>query len=104
MPPIRSKTLYIKGLLEAASDTTDDVSKRNDDARRTRTKATTIGAIDCDQRERAGRRKRRQKFDARANREKAGAAPHSKPAAATQPWIKKRISRATFYRQQRAAP
>jgi hypothetical protein len=74
-----------------------------DDSRRTRTKATTIGAIDCDQRQRARRRKRRRKLDARARREKAGAAPHSKSAAATQPWIKERISRATYYRRQRAA-
>jgi hypothetical protein len=74
-----------------------------DDARRTRTKTTTIGAIDCDQCQRARRRKRRRKLDGRANREKAGAAPHSKSAAATQPWVKERISRATFYRRQRAA-
>jgi hypothetical protein len=68
-----------------------------DDARRTRTKATTIGAIDCDQRQRARRRKRRRKLAARADREKAGSRPHSKSAEATRPWIKDGISRRTYY-------
>jgi hypothetical protein len=71
-----------------------------DDAIRTRLKITTIGAVDCDKVQRERRRKRKGKTAARARRAKAGAKPHAKSAAATQPWIKDGVSRATYYRRR----
>jgi hypothetical protein len=68
-----------------------------DDATRTHLKITTIGAIDCDKRQREQRRKRKRKLDARARRAQAGAKPHVQSAERRMPWIKAGISRRTYY-------
>jgi hypothetical protein len=71
-----------------------------DDATRKRLRITTIGAIDCSKIQRVRRRKRKAKAAARARRAKAGAKPHAKSAAETQPWIAEGISRRTWYRRR----
>lgn len=59
-----------------------------DDAARTRTKAWTIGAVDCDKAERLERRKVMRAAAARTKRAAAGATPRSQSISATKPWIK----------------
>jgi hypothetical protein len=59
-----------------------------DDATRTRAKAWTIGAVDCDKAAREERRKITRAATARARRAAAGATPRAQSITATEPWIK----------------
>jgi hypothetical protein len=59
-----------------------------DDETRTKAKAWTIGAVDCDKAEREERRKITRAAAARARRAAAGATPRAQSITATKPWIK----------------
>jgi hypothetical protein len=59
-----------------------------DDATRTRAKAWTIGATDCDKAAREERRKITRAATERARRAAAGATPRAQSITATKPWIK----------------
>ena len=58
-----------------------------DDAARTRTRAWTIGAVDCDKAEREERRKITRAAAGRARRAAAGATLRAQSITATKPWI-----------------
>lgn len=70
------------------------------DATRTKLKIKTIGAVDCNKAQRLARRRRKRILADRARRAAAGAKPRAKSAENLMPWIEKKISRATWYRQR----
>jgi hypothetical protein len=67
---------------------------------------TTIGAVDMNKAQRAKQRKHREKLRMRRHRAKAGAVPRAQYEAKSinraKPWLDEGISRATWYRRQRA--
>jgi hypothetical protein len=73
-----------------------------DDATRTKLKIRTIGAVDCTKAQRKARRRRKRIAADRARRAAAGARPHAQSAENLMPWIAAGISRASYYRRQRA--
>jgi hypothetical protein len=85
--------------------TADPMAKRFgvDFAMRTRLRLTTIGSIDCGKAKRAKLRAKRNNEAKRARRAEAGAVPHSASAEQTKPWLALGISRATYFRRQKAA-
>lgn len=77
-------------------------------ADRARWQITTIGAIDLLKEQRAARRRERDRARKRRNRRAAGAQPRAEYLAsikvgAKRPWEAAGVSRATWYRQQKAA-
>jgi hypothetical protein len=69
-----------------------------DIALRDRLDLRTIGATDMKKRARTMRRKRKDRERKAAARLAKGARPHSESYAATEPWAKAGMSRATWYR------
>jgi hypothetical protein len=74
-----------------------------DYATRTKARATTIGAIDFLKPERDALRRRKNNAAKAAKRRAAGATPRSQSAERRKEWEIMGISRASFYRQRRAA-
>src|SRR5262249_1358107 len=63
---------------------------------------TTIGSVDIKKRARKELRKRRNRLVKEAKRRAAGMRPQRESLSATKPWEKLGISRATWYRQNKA--
>lgn len=63
----------------------------------------TIGAIDCNARQRKRLRRKRDAAAKAAKRLAAGARPHAESTERTRPWEAEGISRVTYYRRRKAA-
>jgi hypothetical protein len=63
---------------------------------------TTIGSVNVGKRARREMRKRRDRLAKQAKRRAAGMRPHSESLSATKPWRKLGMSRAGWYRQNKA--
>ena len=69
---------------------------------RTTCRIKTIGARDFSKKQRRRQRRHKDQIYQQRKREAAGARPHSQSLSATQPWRESGMSRATWYRQNKA--
>lgn len=72
------------------------------DAERTALRIFTIGAYDVPKAERIKRRKEKRRLADQARRQARGAKPHEQSISRTKPWEARGMSRATWYRKEKA--
>jgi hypothetical protein len=105
MPEAEARALANEVIAEPRKWKADSLAKELGVTKKQRDRLglTTIGAINCNARQRKRmRRKQRAAADA-ARRLAAGAQPHSKSTERMKPWEAEDISRATYYRHRKAA-
>src|SRR4029450_5775684 len=72
------------------------------DAERTALRIFTIGAYDVPKAERIKRRKEKRRLADQARRQARGSKPHEQSISRTKPWAARGMSRATWYRKEKA--